>query len=48
LPKLVPESRPVARKDVMEVLLIHEAVKFVPAVRGIAGKEVREVQFCQA
>ena len=39
--KLVPESKPVARKVVMEPQFLHVLEKFVPAVSGIAGKEVR-------
>jgi len=42
--KLVPESNPVARKEVREVQFCHALSKVVPAVSGMAGMEVRAVQ----
>jgi len=45
--KVVPESRPVARKDVMEEQNRHVWLKVVPAVRASAGMVVRAVQLYQ-
>ena len=44
--KFVPESKPAARKDVMEEQPYHAYWKSAPAVRAIAGMEVSEVQLC--
>ena len=42
--KFVPESRPVARKEVMAVQPYQEYPKFVPLDKSSAGNEVSALQ----
>jgi len=46
--KVVPESKPVARKEVMELQPFHVLLKSVPLDRFNAGKDVRAVQLLHA
>tara|TARA_R110002110_G_C13073910_1_gene683099 strand:- start:201 stop:422 length:222 start_codon:yes stop_codon:yes gene_type:complete len=48
LVKEVPESNPVARKEVREEQRYHAVLKLSPAVRGIAGMVARAVHCCHA
>ena len=45
---MVPESKPVARKEVMELQPFHVLLKSVPLDRFNAGKDVRAVQLLHA